>query len=158
MILPDEYILRISTGERIEVSEFAHERIPGLETIAPLLSDLLIGCAVLTRDAVESAKRGYDAELRKAVKEPVVGLLKASKPECLHIGTCIMADRRVCTARNVSGRKRIPPCYEASHPDPAQQLATAIVLAWASGRRVIVIVPDPQALLSAPSSGVPRAG
>lgn len=159
MILPDEYVLTLATGERIEVSEFAFERIPVLASADLLLhGDVLRGCAVMSRDGVEAAKMGWDVELRRTVKDPIAGLLKVARPECVHIGTCIMADRRVCTSKNVTGKRRIPPCWEHSSEGELQQVMTAIVLAWASRRRVIVVVPDPQALQSALSSASPRAG
>lgn len=160
MILPDEYELTLKTGEHIEVSEFAFERIPSLAPIADLIpfADVLRGCAVLSRESVEAAKMGHDLELRKTVRDPLAGLLKVLRPECVHIGDCIMADRRVCTSKNVTGKRRIPPCWEHASEGELQQVATAVVLAWASGRRVIVVVPDPQALQAALSSAAPRAG
>lgn len=161
MILPDEYVLTLKTGERIEVSEFAFERIPALASVKDLIpyADVLRGCAVMSREGVEAAKMGWDAELRRTVKDPLAGLLKVARPECSHMGDCIMADRRVCTAKNVTGKRRIPPCWEhSSEHVELQQVATAMVLAWAAGRRVIAVVPDPQALQEALSSAAPRAG
>lgn len=159
MMLPDEYVLQLTTGERVEISEFAFERIPALTTeLLTSVSDVLRGCAVLSREGVEAAKLGYDVELRRTVKEPVVGLLKVARPECAMIGTCVMADRRSCTARNVSGKKRIPPCWEHGSEGAVREFVSAVVLAWAAGRRVIVVVPDPRVLQGAPAPGGPRAG
>lgn len=155
MILPDEYVLTLATGERIEVSEFAYERIPFLTSeLLAAIPDVLRGCAVLSRDSVEAAKLGHDADLRRTVKEPVVGLMKVARPECDHVGTCVMADRRFCTARNVSRKKRIPPCWEHGSEGDVRELVSAVVLAWAAGRRVIVVVPDPRSLQGAPVPGV----
>lgn len=153
MILPAEYILTLSTGETIEVSEYDSGRFPILESapdMAPVL-DVLQRCAVMTRDDVESAKRGWDAALRIALRDPLSGLLKILRPDCVHTGSCIMADKRVCTTRNVSGRKRIPPCFEHNSDEQVRHLMSSIVMAWAAKRRVIVVVPDPKVLLSAPS-------
>lgn len=160
MILPDEYALTLKTGERIDVSEFAFERIPVLSSLEALLpfGDVLRGCAVVSREGVEAAKMGWDAELRRTVKDPLAGLLKVVRHECAHVGDCIMADRRVCTSKNVTGKRRIPPCWEHASEGDIQEVLTAIVLAWAAKRRVIVVVPDPQALQAALSSGAPRAG
>jgi len=160
MIIPDEYALTMKTGERIDVSEFAFERVPALASVADLVpfGDVLRGCAVMSRDGVEAAKMGWDAELRRTVKDPIAGLLKLFRPECVHVGTCVMADRRVCTSKNVTGKRRIPPCWEHSSEGVLQEVVNSIVLAWAAKRRVIVVVPDPQALQAALASAAPRAG
>ena len=99
----------------------------------------------LTRKAVESAKRGDDVELCKALRDPLSGMLKMEDPACSQRKDCAMFDRGVCTARNRSRRKPVPICYESS----AGLLASAVVLAGAAGRRVIIVVPDPQALQEA---------
>jgi hypothetical protein len=160
MIIPDEYALTLKTGERIDVSEFAFERIPALASVKGLvpLWDVLRGCAVMSRDGVEAAKMGWDVELRRTVKDPVAGLLKLLRPECAHVGTCIMADRHVCTSKNVTGKRRIPPCWEHASEGELQEVVNSIVLAWAAKRRVVIVVPDPQALQEALASGAPRAG
>ncbi len=158
MIQPDDYVLTLSTGERTEFSEFAYERIPvlGEEKALAAIEDVLRGCAVMERQPVEEAKRGYDVELRKALRMPVTGLLKIARPACRHLGTCVMADPRVCTARNTAGKKRIPPCWEhSSDPGELQEVVTAIVLAWSAGRKVIVVVPA-RTPRSAPSAVAPR--
>lgn len=142
---PDEYVLYLRTGECIEVSEFAHERIPEFMEAVASLGGLLRGCTVLTREAVEAAKRGDDAELCKALRDPLAGMLKMEDPVCSQKKDCAMFDREVCTARNRSWRKPVPICYESS----AGLLASAVVLAGAAGRRVFIVVPDPQALRAA---------
>lgn len=142
---PDEYVLFLRTGERVEISEFAYERIPDLMEAVASLGELLRGCTVLTRKAVESAKRGDDVELCKALRDPLSGMLKMEDPACSQRKDCAMFDRGVCTARNRSRRKPVPICYESS----AGLLASAVVLAGAAGRRVIIVVPDPQALQEA---------
>lgn len=151
MILPNEYSLTLSTGERLDFSEYDSGRFPILESVADmaLVRDILERCAVMSREDVESAKRGWDAVLRVAMRDPLSGLLKILRPVCVHAGDCIMVDKPVCTARNVSGRKGIPPCFEHDSAGSVQAIVTSIVFAWASKRRVIVVVPDPRALLSA---------
>lgn len=142
---PDEYVLTLRTGERVEVSEFAYERIPELLEAVTKLGDLLRGCTVLTRKAVEEAKRGDDSELCKALRDPLSGMLRMLEPFCSQRKDCAMFDRNVCTARNRSARKPVPVCYESS----SGQLASAVVLAGAAGRRVLIVVPEPQALRQA---------
>jgi hypothetical protein len=145
-VTPDEYVLTLRTGERLEVSEFAYERIPGLMEEVARLGELVRGCTVVTRRAVESAKRGDDAELCKALRDPKAGMLKTADPECSQRKDCAMFDRDVCTSRNLGKRKPVPICYEHA----AGLLAGAVVLASSAGRRVLIVVPDPQALRSAP--------
>lgn len=143
---PDDYVLTLRTGERIEVSEFAHERIEGLMEAVAGLGELLRSCTVVSRRAVEAAKRGDDAELCRALRDPRAGMLKSADPECSQRRDCAMFDRTVCTSRNLGKRKPVPICYEhAGGP-----LAAAIVLAGSAGRRVLIVVPEPQALQSAP--------
>jgi hypothetical protein len=152
-VTPDEYVLRLRTGERVEVSEFDHERLPDLMGALPALeaSGLIRGCTVLTRKVIEAAKRGDDAELCKALRDPKAGLLKVLEPECSQRRGCAMFDRDVCTARNLSRRKLIPPCYESGPPGPAGLLAAAVVLAGSAGRRPVIVVPDPPAPPRAPA-------
>lgn len=142
---PDEYVLTLRTGERVEVSEFAYERIPELLEAVALLGGLVRGCTVLTRRAVEAAKRGDDSELCKALRDPRAGMLKTAEPECAQRRDCAMFDRGICTSRNLGKRKPVPICYEHS----AGPLASAVVLASSAGRRVLIVVPEPQALQSA---------
>lgn len=151
MIFPVEYSISLSTGERVDISEYDSGRFPVLEDVVAMrpVLDVLQRCAVMSREDVESAKRGWDAAFRVAMRDPVAGLLKILRPDCVHVGSCIMADRKVCTSRNVSGAKRIPPCFEHNSEGEVQRLMTSIVFAWTEKRRVIVVVQDPKALLSA---------
>lgn len=138
-----EYSLSLSTGERVDVSEYDYERTPA---VLSLPEDVLEGCSMLAREDVESAKRGYDFVLRNSMRDPLSGMLKMRDPVCALIRECAMADRKVCTSKNVRGRKKLPVCWEHASEDlDVRAVVSSIVLAWAAGRRVILVVPAERA-------------
>ncbi len=138
MMAPMDYVLVLGTGERIEIVEYDYERFPGVLTLP---EDIVRGCAVMSREDVESAKRGWDQGLRKALRDPVSGLMNVQSPTCSHSHDCVMFRDSTCTAWNVSLKKPIPVCYERILGGVLQELATSVVLSWAARKRVILVVP-----------------
>lgn len=149
---PVEYVIELSTGETLLVSELDPESVPALAdgAVRKAAEAALSRCTVCPRDVLEDAKRGHTAPLEALLRTPPAGcLLRLRAPECREIGFCVSADRAGCST--AAGGGSVPPCWTfrpGGDPmaDPASLAAsvigTAIVHAWAAGRYV-VLVGDP---------------
>jgi hypothetical protein len=146
-IVPVEYELTLSDGQRMAISELDTELIPAVHLVRGALESFISRCASLTRFEVEEAKRGYDKMLRQALRSPMAGLARAEPPVCRLREECIMFSAQKCTLRNSSIKGgSFPFCweYDASRAlGPLQgaaiALGTALGQAWRIGRYVVLI-------------------
>jgi hypothetical protein len=147
---PVEYVLRLGTGETISVCELNPESVDGLvdERVLRSLEASLDRCARVPKVALEEAKRGHTKKLEACLRTPPIGaMLKLDRPVCKHIMDCVMADKRVCSTRNVSeSGGAFPLCWEYSSESEDQDVRTAaesimncVVHAWRNGRTVLIV-------------------
>jgi hypothetical protein len=139
-----EYKLILSTNEEISVSELDSEFFPLLtqDGVRLALSSVFSLCTYASRDVMEKAKRRDTKPLERLLKTPPYGCLrKLDKPVCRKINDCVMANRTVCTVRNIKKNLGIfPECfqYDASS-DETSDYATTIINIWKSGNYAIII-------------------
>ncbi len=153
--IPDEYPLKLSTGELLEISEFDAERSPALQhpEIMVAVSGLIAQCAKVPRVVMEEAKKGYDRNFLRLLRgDPRGAMIKATPPGCGLHKQCAM-ETSFCTLRSgpMTGKKPglLPLCWEFAAPSvslelraPTIDLGTAIGQAWRRGRYVIIIPLD----------------
>lgn len=149
--LADEYPLRLSTGETIQVAEIDAERSPALAIpqIRKSIESLLKHCCLVPREIVEEAKGGYDTRLKPLLRSQPRGcMIKTEKPICLHIESCSMASKPICTLHNCAPSSTpLPICWEFSPPPMAHleartatiDLGTLIGHAWRLGKYVFIV-------------------
>jgi hypothetical protein len=125
-----EYRLPLSTGEVIAVAEADSGRLPVLEDprVLAAADDVLRRCTRAPREVVDEAK--------------------ISRPVCAEISTCVIADRRRCTAAGKTKKgPDFPLCWTYA-VDPglpqevamaARDLADSVVGAWRDGRYVLMV-------------------
>jgi hypothetical protein len=145
-----EYVLRLSTGEDILVSELDPESVPLLADpeVARLAGAVLSLCARAPRTALEDAKSGLPEALEPYLGTPPAGcLLKMSVPLCSEVRHCVISDSVKCSTHHRMKRgPAFPMCWTFAVPlggTPAQSsrardLSDSIVSAWRDGRHVIV--------------------
>lgn len=143
-----EYVLPLSTGETLLVTELDPDAVPELRdpAVAACLEPVLCRCTYAPRRVLEDAKNGGTAELEDLLGTPPVGcLLKLDRPHCHEyiVSVCAVASGG-CNTRNVRrGRPCFPDCwtYLLMDEDPpvARLVADAVVGAWKSGRYVVVV-------------------
>jgi hypothetical protein len=147
----DEYPVRLSTGETIQVAEIDEERTPLLADpqVKKAISGLLQHCCHTTRDVMEEAKGGYDGRFKLCLRAAPIGCMIKSEPHiCRLIDDCAMAYKPVCTLHNASPQspKPLPICWEFDPPvdDPvtrtaAAELGSVIGHAWRRGLYVVIV-------------------
>ncbi len=154
MIQLVDYSLTLSNGERVSITEFDPARIPYMSApeVLSAVRGLLERCTFAPREALESAKRGWDKDLLKLLRSPEGGMARAGPPVCRLIKECAMAVPAECTLR--SGAGRFPICWEYD-PGPglapvvrvaAVELGTAVGNAWRAGSHPVVVDLDRSAL------------
>ncbi len=147
-----EYLIDLSTGERINVYELDPERVNCLtdkETM--LVSESVINmCSRMPRSAIESAKIGNSKHFEELMRTPAVGnLLKMEKHSCSEINICAIA-KSGCTTKNVfrtGNPGRFPICWEfdigTEVIDRAYNLSKilvgCVVHAWREGKLVVIV-------------------
>ncbi len=142
MIQFNEYKLRLSTGETLEVSEL----VLSIQTITPEalreFEKIRHLCTELSHDEMEEAKIGYDRVLLKKLRSSSIGcLLKNPQPVCGLIRSCSMANPSLCTTKNV-GKKigKFPNCWTWPSEEPlSSELTDTIIHAWQVGKTVIIV-------------------
>ncbi len=151
--IPDEYLLKLSNGELIEVSELDAERSPALQNteIVLAVSGLISQCSKIPRTIVEEAKKGYDQNFVRLFKgDPRGAMIKANPPGCGQHRQCAM-ESALCTLRAGPMIKKLglPMCWEYAAPKvpdelrtPVVDLGTVIGQAWRRGRYVIIVPLD----------------
>ncbi|OPZ34501.1 MAG: hypothetical protein BWY99_02509 [Synergistetes bacterium ADurb.BinA166] len=163
MIQVVDYVLLLSTGERITVVELDPARISGLSDPGVLraAAGVLRRCTFAPRRALEDAKSRYDKELLTLLRRPD-GRVRSERPVCRLIGECAMADPGRCTLVNLKVKKDATPgCWEYGPPEEipplseevrraALEIGTAVGHAWLSGAYPVVVDLTPAALGSSP--------
>ena len=148
-VIPNEYPLRLTTGEQLDVSEIDMSVLEAEPSVLEAFSPLLALCTQLTRSELEEAKAGWDSALKVKLRSPPAGcLVRIPSPLCGEIGHCSMASRPTCTTKNLLKKGGgFPVCwtYSLDHLDGferswAAELCDAVVHAWRQGRHVIVVV------------------
>ena len=150
--MADEYPLRLSTGETIQVAEIDAARSPALivPQIRKAIERLLAHCCHVPREIVEEAKGGYDTRLKPLLRSQPMGcMIKAEPSICRHIDGCSMAFKPICTLHNCRpSQTPLPICWEFS---PSQSMAhleartaaidvgTIIGHAWRRGFYVFIV-------------------
>lgn len=147
-----DYIIDLSTGEKLHISEFDPERIPEMQDLNVInaSSDVLDHCTMVPRNVMEDAKHGYDTEFKKLLRTPPIGaLLKTKQTLCSERDVCSMYDASKCTTRNIAkGSYALPICWEAdvSHTKyndhitaASRTLRTAVIHAWRRGMLAVRI-------------------
>lgn len=153
-VSPNEYSLRMDTGEVLLVSELDPETSPGLTDPAVLatIRDVLEWCSFVSRESIEEAKRGYTRALQSELRStPIGSLLRLRTPSCRLLRSCASAIPEHCTTRRtVRGKPSFPHCWEATvdtdEPSLAgvsRDVATYIVHSWREGRRVLIVRSGP---------------
>ncbi len=150
--IADEYPLRLSTGEVIQVAELDDERSPalGIEEVRTLVRGLLIQCTHVNRQSMEDAKKGYDRDFKQALRSMSEGcMIKAEPAVCRLLNDCAMYRREKCTLHNISTVHPLPICWEFSPVSggkvndeirkAAIDLGTVIGDAWRRGFLVVVV-------------------
>jgi len=146
-----EYVLHLSTGEEILVSELDPESVPVLRDpeVVRLADAVLSRCTVAPRWAIEDAKSGLPESLEPFLRTPPHGcLLRLSRPLCAEMRTCVLADRSRCSTVRTErrGLPGFPLCWTFDVPQfpdgerssSARDLADSVVLAWRDGRHVLI--------------------
>jgi len=153
LIHPVDYTIDLSTGEELKIAEFDPERIPEMNDPEVIIAsaDVLDRCTRASREALESAKRGYDTELKSLLKTPPVGaLLKISSPLCSERWSCSMYNKTECSTKNISRQGgAFPECWEAEANisikfptdiiEASRALRTAVVHVWRHGTYAIIV-------------------
>jgi hypothetical protein len=149
--IADEYPIRLSTGETIQVAEIDAERSPALAhvQIRAAVDGLLQHCCHVSREIVEEAKGGYDARFKPLLRaQPAGCMIKSDPHECRLMHDCAMAIRHVCTLRNQNVQTPLPICWEYAPPvilqdmelrNAAIELGSVIGHAWRRGLYVIIV-------------------
>jgi len=150
--IADEYSLHLSTGETIKIAELDAERSPALNhpQILKVLDGLLKHCSHMSREVVEEAKGGYDANFKKLLRAQPTGCMAKAEPAiCLLINECAMANKLVCTLHNcLPSKTSLPVCWEFSPSVPIASLeirsaiidlGTIIGHSWGNGSFVIIV-------------------
>lgn len=123
--IADEYAIRLSTGETIQVSEIDSERSPAVAhpKVRKAVDGLLQYCCFVSRDIAEEAKGGYDTRLKPLLRSSPVGCMSKADPHmCRLIHECAMVSIPVCTLHNCMPSPRpLPICWEFSSPLPHPQ-------------------------------------
>ena len=92
--IADEYPIKLSTGETIQIAEIDAERSPALANleVRKALDGLLQHCCRVSRKVMEEAKAGYDTQFKKLLRSQPIGcMLKAEPHQCRLINECAMA-------------------------------------------------------------------
>lgn len=142
MIALNEYVLKLSTGEEIQVSELVLSIHPISAEAAAEFARIRHLCTEVTHAELEDAKIGYDRPfLRKMRAGPTGCLLKNPGAVCGLIGSCSMAKPAQCTTKNVGRSKgKFPICWTWPSSAPgSSELCDAVVHAWREGRHVVVV-------------------
>lgn len=152
--IPDEYPLRLSTGETILVSELDSDRSPALQDgrVLKAVSGLLSHCSYISRSIAEEAKGGYDRNLKPCLRATPSGCMIKAYPYVCHLqDDCAMFSASICTLHNIHpGRHALPICWEFNLPpsgylEPvdvqiaAVELGSVIGHAWRTGRYVLLV-------------------
>ncbi len=145
--IADEYPVRLSTGETIQIAEIDEERSPALvhPEVRKAVAGLLTHCCHVSREIMEEAKGGYDGRLKPLLRaQPLGCMVKAEPHECRLLYDCGMAYRPVCTLHNP---RELPICWEfnppeTTHPEvrtAAVELGSVIGHAWRRGLYVFIV-------------------
>jgi hypothetical protein len=149
--IADEYPIRLSTGETIQIAEIDAFRSPALANLHVLkvLDGLLKHCSSMSRKIVEEAKGGYDTNFKALLRaQPMGCMIKSNSPICLRINDCSMASKPVCTLHNcLPSKTPLPICWEFSPPPIANlevrlaaiELGTIVGHAWRRGLYVCLV-------------------
>jgi len=146
---PNEYVLHLSTGETIQVSELDLSILGASPAILAHFAPLQALCTQLTRSQLEEAKGGYDEALKSKLRSPPVGcLIKNPAPVCSLIASCSMANKKECTTKNVTKRGgKFPDCWtvetgklQGFERAWAAELSDVVIHAWRAGRHVFVVI------------------
>lgn len=149
-ITPTDYVLSLSTGERIIIAEFDPAHIPELS-----MKSALDGCASLIskvshveREFLEEAKLGYDTNFLKRLRSPPhLCLVQVANPSCAlnDIRVCVMASPACHTKQTKNKLGIFPECFtylpeeEKDPGEHARSLGTAIILAWRKGHHAVIV-------------------
>jgi hypothetical protein len=150
--IADEYPLRLTTGETIQIAEIDSERSPALliPQVRMALDGLLTQCCHVSREIMEEAKGGYDTNLKPLLRSSPIGcMIKAEPAICRHIESCAMALKSICTLHNCrSNSNPLPVCWEYSLPASIAhleirtaiiELGTLIGHSWRKNQFVIIV-------------------
>jgi hypothetical protein len=149
--IADEYPVRLSTGETIQVAELDEERSPALvePRVRAAVEGLLQQCSFVSREIMEEAKAGYDTRFKAQIRSQPLGcMIKAEPHICRLINDCAMAFKPVCTLHNAMPfPKPLPICWEFDPPGTidlevrraAVELGSIIGHAWRRGLYVFIV-------------------
>ena len=142
-----EYKIHLSTGEIIQVAEL--EPLDASPELLAAAEPILRRCSKMPRAVIEEAKMGHTKEFESLMlTEPVGALIKFETPICREIKHCAMANRIVCTTRNVKLKAgKFPICWEYQCSDDTpeslrmdvQAIAFAVIHAWREGNWVVFV-------------------
>lgn len=150
-IIPFEYTLYLSTGETLEISEIDLSIIQASDQILSLCHPIISQCTFVTREELEQAKGQYDSPFKAKLRSfPPGCLTKNRNPVCSQIDSCIMADKKKCTTKNISKTGgNFPRCwtFQLDEVDSlvkfqAIELADVVIHCWREGRLVIIVQRD----------------
>ena len=141
MIALNEYVLRLSTGEELQVSELVMAVLRTTPEAEAEFGKIRHLCTEVTAEEIEDAKIGYDRPLLRKLRAPPSGcLLKSPSPVCALIRSCSMAKPPECTTKfSRRGKPAFPRCWTWSEAPGASEVCDAVVHAWREGRHVIVV-------------------
>ena len=150
--IADEFPVRLSTGETIQIAEIDAERSPALShpEVRKAIAGILLHCSFASRETMEEAKAGYDTNFKLRIRSQPVGCMVKSDPHvCRLIDDCAMAVLSVCSLHNAMplSPKPLPICWEfdpIATKDPqiriaATDLGTVIGHAWRRGLYVFIV-------------------
>lgn len=143
-----EYLIRLSTGEDIEIAEVNMNLLGLSDSLLQALLPIFSICTNLSETEIEEARIGDDrAFKRKMNSQPVGSLARLADPVCSQIRNCGMADAKTCTTKNVNKRiGKFPSCWTTETREFVDferlrylEVYNSIVHAWREGRHVVVI-------------------
>ena len=153
IITPFNYLITLSTGEKITVAEFDAEHIPTLrvKSVFDASKDVISRCSIVSRQVMEEAKKGLDTKFKHLLRSPPYGaLLKIQSSVCSEKKLCSMYSSMKCTTKNISKNGgAFPECFEYQILDNklpplieenVKSLCTAIILALRAGWYPILIM------------------
>lgn len=148
-VQPNEYVLKMSTGEVLQVSEIDMTILQPPEAVISAFSQIYNLCTKLTRLELEEAKAGWDNAMKQKMHSFAHGcLVRIENHVCGEIRSCSMANKQTCTTKNLSKKGgNFPICWTYSldklngfNRSWAAELCDAVVHAWRLGRHVILVV------------------
>jgi len=144
-----DYLLHVSTGETLKISEIDIGRIAD-EDFVQILKDRpkpLDWVPYIYKSIMEEAKIGYDKKLLDLIGVPPhAALLRLSSYKCSERKDCLSSQPK-CTLiplRKYKSRE-FPSCWLYESGDQkSSELITSIIFKWLDNERVIVVIPDPE--------------